>query len=55
MATGFLMVMVVYMTTGIFLQLSFVRYFWLMLALASAAAYVCSTSEDQQPDSLPAQ
>jgi len=29
-----------YMTTGLFLHFSYIRYFWLMLALAGSAAYV---------------
>ena len=40
MATGFLLAMVAYMATGIFLHLSYARYFWLMLALAGATASV---------------
>lgn len=40
MATGFLLSIVTYLTTGIFLHMSFIRYFWLMLALAGATAVV---------------
>jgi O-antigen ligase len=40
MATGFLLAILSYMATGIFLHLSYARYFWLMLALAGATAYV---------------
>ena len=34
MATGFLLAIVAYMTTGMFLHLAFERYLWLLLALA---------------------
>jgi putative inorganic carbon (HCO3(-)) transporter len=39
MATGFMLALVTYMTTGIFLHFAYIRYFWLILALASAASY----------------
>ena len=40
LATGFMLSIVAYLTTGIFLHMAFVRYFWLMLALAGATALV---------------
>jgi O-antigen ligase len=40
MATGFLLSVLAYMATGIFLHISYARYFWLMLALAGATAFV---------------
>ena len=40
MATGFLLALFAYMATGIFLHLSYARYFWLILALAGATASV---------------
>ena len=40
MATGLMLAGVTYMTTGIFPHLSYARYFWLILALAGAAAHV---------------
>lgn len=40
LATGFMLSIVAYLTTGIFLHMSFIRYFWLMLALAAATAVV---------------
>ena len=40
LCTGFLLSIVTYLTTGIFLHMSFVRYFWMMLALAGAAAVI---------------
>lgn len=40
LATGFILVITAYMTTGIFAHFSYIRYFWVMLALAGSAAYV---------------
>ena len=40
MATGFFLAIVAYLATGIFLHMSFIRYFWLMLGLAAATALV---------------
>ncbi len=40
MATAFSLSVVTYMTTGIFLHLSYARYFWLIMALAGAAALI---------------
>ena len=37
LATGFMLAMVSYLTTGLFLHLAFERYLWLMLGLAAAA------------------
>jgi putative inorganic carbon (HCO3(-)) transporter len=40
MATGFLLALVGYLGSGLFLHLSYARYYWLVLALAGAAAVV---------------
>ena len=40
LATGFILSIVAYLATGIFLHMSFIRYFWMMLALAAATAVV---------------
>ena len=40
MATGFILAIVAYLATGIFLHMSFIRYFWLMMGLAAATALV---------------
>jgi putative inorganic carbon (hco3(-)) transporter len=40
LATAFMLVIISFMTTGIFLHLSYVRYFALMLALASVASII---------------
>jgi putative inorganic carbon (HCO3(-)) transporter len=40
LAAGYLLVLVAYLATGLFLHLSYVRYYWLMIAVASAASAV---------------
>jgi O-antigen ligase len=39
-ATAFMVAVAAYLATGIFLQLSYQRYFWLLMALAGAAASI---------------
>jgi O-antigen ligase len=39
-ASGLMMMLVVYLTTGVFLHASYARYFWIVLGLAGAAAQV---------------
>lgn len=48
MATGFLLALVGYLASGLFLHLSYARYYWLVLALAGAAAFIVgrATAED---------
>ena len=46
MATAFSLSVVTYMTTGIFLHLSYARYFWLIMALAGAAASIALAEPD---------
>jgi hypothetical protein len=46
MATAFSLSVVTYMTTGIFLHLSYARYFWLIMALAGAAALIALREPD---------
>jgi len=38
------LVLLIYLTTGMFLHFSYVRYFWLLLGISSAACYVLKTS-----------
>lgn len=45
--TGLLMALVSYMATGLFLHMSYVRYFWLVLALAHAAIEI---SKQENPN-----
>ncbi len=40
MAVGFLLAIVTYLGTGMGLHFAFIRFFWLMLALANVASYV---------------
>ena len=40
-AAGFLLAIIAYLATAIFLHLSYIRYYWLLLALAGAAIQVC--------------
>src|SRR4051794_27544212 len=40
MATAYMLSIVTYLTTGIFLHFAFIRYFWLILALAAAVIYI---------------
>lgn len=40
LATGFQLAIVAYLASGVFLHLSYARYYWLMLALGGAAAIV---------------
>lgn len=46
MVTGLGLSVVTYLTTGIFLHLSFIRYFWLVMALAGAAALIALREPD---------
>ncbi len=54
MATAFSLSVVTYMTTGIFLHLSYERYFWLVMALAGATA-VIALREPEPTDPIPAE
>ncbi|MFQ5856329.1 MAG: O-antigen ligase family protein [Anaerolineae bacterium] len=40
MAAGFMLAVISYLLTGIFLHFAFIRFFWLIMALAGAASYV---------------
>jgi O-antigen ligase len=53
MATGLMLSIVTYMTTGLFLHLSYARYFWLMLALAGAAAHIGLKLADEARQAKP--
>jgi O-antigen ligase len=44
-ATGFLVTMIVMMTTGIFLSMAYERFYWFMLALSAAACYAGRTTD----------
>jgi len=40
MATAYMLSIVTYLTTGIFLHFAFIRYFWLIMALGAAVIYI---------------
>jgi O-antigen ligase len=40
LATGFLVAIISYMTTGLFLHFAYIRFFWLIMALAGAAVTI---------------
>jgi O-antigen ligase len=40
LAAGFLFALTAYMATGVFLHLSYERYFWILVALAGATAHI---------------
>ena len=46
MAAGFMLALVAYLASGLFLHLSYARYFWLVLALGGAAASVILQATD---------
>ena len=47
---GFTLVLLVYLTTGLFEHFSFIRYYWCMLALAAAACTAVRYGVEEQPD-----
>ena len=46
-ATGFGLAIMAYLTTAIFLHLSYQRYFWLLIALANAAIWILSRERSE--------
>lgn len=53
MATAFFLAVVAYLTTGLFLHLSYERYLWTLLALAASAAYLGSQAAPDVPVNRP--
>ncbi|HUT11658.1 MAG TPA: O-antigen ligase family protein [Thermoguttaceae bacterium] len=45
LVTGFMLAIVAYLAVGFFLHFAYVRYFWLMLALAGAACYAARVAD----------
>ncbi|MFN8476218.1 MAG: O-antigen ligase family protein [Kouleothrix sp.] len=45
MATAYMLSIVTYLTTGVFLHFAFIRYFWMFIALAGAVVYIASQRE----------
>jgi len=53
MATAYMLSIVTYLTTGIFLHFAFIRYFWLIMALAAAAIYIAEQQALAEPTPTP--
>lgn len=53
LAAGFLLAIVAYLTTGIFLHLAFERYLWLMLALGAAVSAIGLRALKDREEGLP--
>jgi len=51
-STGFILAIVIYLTTGIAAHFSYIRFFWIIMALASATAYV-SNAETEASEPRP--
>ena len=51
LATGLILAIVTYLTTGLFLTLAYERFFWLMLALAGVTSCLAGISAHADPDS----
>ncbi len=47
LCTGMLLMLLLYLTTSLFLHLSFIRYFWLTIALADAIGYIVATDHER--------
>lgn len=50
LATGLILAIVTYLTTGLFLSLAYERFFWVMLALAGSTSYLAGISTQADPD-----
>jgi oligosaccharide repeat unit polymerase len=51
-ATAFLLSIVGYLGTAIFLHFAFQRYYWLILSLSSAAVHILRSKQDKENDAL---
>jgi putative inorganic carbon (hco3(-)) transporter len=49
MATAFMLAIITYMASGLFLHFAYIRYFWLMMALAGAASYIVALEAPEAP------
>jgi O-antigen ligase len=47
MATAYMLSIVTYLTTGLFLHFAFIRYFWLIIALGGVVLYVAEQRAKQ--------
>lgn len=48
LASGFLIAIVAYMASAVFLHFAFIRYFWLLMALAAATARIAQRTVDPE-------
>jgi O-Antigen ligase len=51
LASGYALALIGYLASGLFLHFSFVRFFWLILGLATATVYVARRWQAEHPDS----
>lgn len=52
LVTGFLLALIAYLACGLFLHLAYIRFFYLMLALAAAASGVALSFSSRRPPAL---
>ena len=52
LATAFMLAIITYLASGLFLHFAFIRYFWLMMALAGAASYIAAAQEAEAATAL---
>jgi len=49
MATAFMLAIITYLATGLFLHFAFIRFFWIIMALGAAASAIATAQEEQAP------
>ncbi len=54
LATGFLLALIAYLATGLFLHSAYLRYFWLMMALAGVAVLIANREGAESERATPA-
>jgi putative inorganic carbon (HCO3(-)) transporter len=52
MAAGFMLSIISYLLTGLFLSMAYSRYFWLILALGGAASYIAGSDAFAKPENI---
>jgi putative inorganic carbon (HCO3(-)) transporter len=45
LATGLMLSLILYLTMGLFLYVAYIRYFWVLMALAGAAGWILATED----------
>jgi O-antigen ligase len=53
LATGFILAILAYLATGIFLHFAFIRFFWLIMALAGSLSYVIEVELSKEKETAP--